>query len=830
MEIVVKAQLLPVNESIMFVFKESYAFRIKIVLPDGFVQTGGNYSDFVGTTLTASNPSVIYQLKGKFTSQVPSGKFILLRGSDKANNSSQLVYVESLPFSIKAASDQRDSKREMFTMQLNPQRVPYVRMDSLREGWGEEEDVVEIVHGPKSGKFLYDSLNTDPDDGALVVIARNSRHYVRAIDRFIDVRWFGTVGDGVADDTQALNAAAIAAKKLGKTLYLPKEQYRVNSKVTFYTDVESKATILMNKSTSAISIARTEPVDTLDHTNPGGLTKGSRKLGITGFKGATVLLRSTAEVMINRFGDGVAVSPYYKRQLIHLLDDEGNFDAPLQETYTDIAHLEIRVFPEEKPITINGLNIEAESIFYGQTPLSTTRSHVTMNGLRLVNKDQPHKGYIGVTVQNGYNITFNDCHVSGFNDDGNGGSQARLGYGFNLTDVYDVKFNRCHIDECKHTIMAAYATEVFIDDCILHGADDVGTTVFLQPLDAHWCHGMKVTNSRIYSKNGSTTGVSVAGGDIEIRNCKIYNCWSISSMSATTPEIRGSWIAEDNYIEISQGAANPNLLGAFSSGLAYGNTFTRALEHPKFVSIKNNRMVNPNLDKQLIIYRGITSIFENGKYITERLEIANNVAISGGNPTSVTTAAYLAVRKENISVTRKPIILIVDQPFRPQGFDSVATIRIASREKSKMSADSVFDYEVTVRNSTGFSTQVDADACWKFALENVDLLSTNGASTSGGAKSFFYQIYNCSIGRNLPSGYSSAILNAGSAPWMLFNSIVYSNLQLRTGAGSLGPAQITTFDDGIVVSKGNVVLNGARPVLFKTDNYVNLTYFAPSVN
>ncbi len=836
-EINIKAQLLPVNESITFIFKESYAFRIKIVLPDGFVQTGGNYSDFIGTTLTAGNPSVVYHLKGKFTSQVPAGKFTLLRGSDKANNASQLVYVASLPFSVKTASEPGDSNREMFTMQLDPRRVPYVHTDSLRHGWGEEEDIVEIIEGTKSGKFMYKpaaSPSEEPaDDNAMIIVARNGRRYHRVIDRYIDIRWFGAVGDGVTDDTPAFNKAAIAAKDSGKILYLPQRQYRIDGKVTLYTDVESKATLLMNKSTSAVNIAPSKPAIPIT-SDPGGLVKGSRKTGIIGQKGATVLLRSRSEVMIERFGDTSAVSSYYKRQLIHLLDNEGNFDAALQETYTNINDLEIKLFPEEKPITINGLNIEVGTIFYGQTPLSTTRSHITMNGLRLINKDLASKGYIGVTVQNGYNITFNDCQVSGFNDDGGIEKKARLGYGFNLTDVYDVKFNRCHIDECKHTIMAGYATEVFIDDCTLYGADNVGETVFLQPLDAHWCHGMKVTNSRIYSKNGSTTGVSVAGGDIEIRNCKIYNCWSISNMSATTPEIRGSWIAEDNYIEISPGASNPNLLGAFSSGLNYGDTFTRVLEHPRFVSIKNNRIINPNANNQLIIYRGITSIFPKGKFITERLEIANNVAISGGNPTSVATGAYLAVRKENFFAGNKPTILITDQPFRafkPQNSELVPTIRIATREKSMMKPDSVFDYQVTVRNSTGFSTQVDADACSKFTLENVDILSTNGASTTGGARSFYYQIYNCSIGRTLPTGMTSAILNAGSAPWMLFNSVVYAKLQLRTGSESLGPVQFSTFDDGIIASKGNLVIKDSQlgAVTFKTDGHVNTAYFEEDV-
>lgn len=836
-EIVVKAQLLPVNESIMFIFKESYAFRVKVVLPEGFVQTGGNYTDFIGTTLTFKNPSVSYVLKGKFTSQVQSGKFLLLRGSEKANSTSQLVFVASLPFSVKAASESSDSTREMITMQTNqdPPRVPYVRMDSLRNGWGQEDDIVEIIEGARSGKFMYKPSNSAADDSAMVIIAKNGRRYHRVIEGLIDVRWFGAVGDSVTDDTKAVNKAAIVAKDSGKILYLPKANYRIDKKVTFYTDIESKATILMNKSTASITIASSNKVISMDATDPGGLVKGSRKLGITGFKGATVLLRSKTEVMIDRYNDTNPSQPtsYKKQQLIHLLDNEGNFDAPLQETYTDIPNLEIRVFPDEKPITVNGLNIEVQTIFYQQTPLSTTRSHITMNGLRLLNKDLASKGYIGVTVQNGYNVTFNDCHVSGFNDNGGTQQNARLGYGFSLTDVYDVKFNRCHIDECKHTIMAGYATEVSIDNCTLQGSDSTGT-VSLQPLDAHWCHGMKVTNSRIYSKNGSTTALSVAGGDIEIRNCKIYNCWSISNMSATTPEIRGSWIAEDNYIEITDGASNPNLLGAFSSGLNYDSTFKRTLEHPKFVSIKNNRIVNPNAAKQFIIYRGITSL-SLIKYVTERLEIANNVAISGGNPTSVTTAGYLAVRGENKCTISNPSIFVTDQPFRVyDSEEEVPTLRISTRNKSAMA--SKFDYAVTVRNSTNFSTEVDVDACSKFTLENVDILSTNGASTTSGETKdscFYYQIYNCSIGRKpLPVGFTSAILNAGSARWMLFNSTLYSNLQLRNDTKSKGPTQFTNLENGIIVSKGNVVKKGSQSPLslFWLNDYVNPQYFETPAN
>ncbi|NIJ55963.1 carbohydrate-binding protein [Dyadobacter arcticus] len=56
-------------------------FRLKMVFPDAFVQTGGSYFDFVGDKLSGSKPRVEYKVRGRFTSTPLSSTFQLLRGT-----------------------------------------------------------------------------------------------------------------------------------------------------------------------------------------------------------------------------------------------------------------------------------------------------------------------------------------------------------------------------------------------------------------------------------------------------------------------------------------------------------------------------------------------------------------------------------------------------------------------------------------------------------------------------------------------------------------------------------------------------------------------------
>ncbi|WP_019945897.1 galactose-binding domain-containing protein [Dyadobacter beijingensis] len=67
-------------------------FVLKVVFPDGFVQTAGNYYPMVSARLLRPGEKVTYRLTGKFISRPPSGKFTLLRGTRHSLEMGRFLY------------------------------------------------------------------------------------------------------------------------------------------------------------------------------------------------------------------------------------------------------------------------------------------------------------------------------------------------------------------------------------------------------------------------------------------------------------------------------------------------------------------------------------------------------------------------------------------------------------------------------------------------------------------------------------------------------------------------------------------------------------------
>ncbi|CAG4988506.1 hypothetical protein DYBT9275_00096 [Dyadobacter sp. CECT 9275] len=59
-------------------------FYIKVTFPEGFIQTGGNYSDYISDGFQHGKSHVVFKIKGKFTTTIQDPTFILLRGTKQS--------------------------------------------------------------------------------------------------------------------------------------------------------------------------------------------------------------------------------------------------------------------------------------------------------------------------------------------------------------------------------------------------------------------------------------------------------------------------------------------------------------------------------------------------------------------------------------------------------------------------------------------------------------------------------------------------------------------------------------------------------------------------
>lgn len=84
-------------------------------------------------------------------------------------------------------------------------RVPFVTASELRAGKADTAGIVQVLRGNKIFLYRYDAGSTAADDSA-TVIRNGSRRYVAVAD-YVTPELFGAIGDGVANDTRAVQKA-----------------------------------------------------------------------------------------------------------------------------------------------------------------------------------------------------------------------------------------------------------------------------------------------------------------------------------------------------------------------------------------------------------------------------------------------------------------------------------------------------------------------------------------------------------------------------------------------------------------------------------------------
>ncbi len=380
-----------------------------------------------------------------------------------------------------------------------------------------------------------------------------------------NVKDFGAAGDGITDDTRAIQKAANEAREYDKVLFIPGGNYLITSRVEIYTSVECHGKLLAenNGGITSIVIARTAKGTNLSPYTLSGLDRGSTQInGLNGYAGGTILFQSSEE-LIRRYSDGT-VSSYGKNDASEIIDDYGGISPGLDCSYTDRSQLTVTAYPYEEPITINGLNVELTSNDSGDAQIiKCIRSNVAFNNLFINNTSYESSEICGIIVFNCVNVAINNPTMTNFHGYGDI-------YGIALSVASKINIYQGDINGgFTHAITGRHSKDIVINGGYYKGVDN------------HWGNNFLVENATIESDKG----VSYAGTDITIRNCNIIRCVSILTLREDTPELMGNVVIDN--IKVDQPLY---WWGTFCYRATYGNRvvdYGRDLSVPDSVLITN---------------------------------------------------------------------------------------------------------------------------------------------------------------------------------------------------------------------------------------------------
>jgi polygalacturonase len=350
-----------------------------------------------------------------------------------------------------------------------------------------------------------------------------------------NIKEFGARGDGVTDDARAIQEAADKARDDNAALIIPAGNYLIKSRVRLYTSVECQGTLIIeNGSFASVTVSRWAKMAKLQPTALTGFSRGSTRLtGLNGYAGGTLILKST-EKLINREEWG---SDYTKNDTSEITSSDGSISPALDCTYNDLAQLTIIVYEYEKPIIISGLRVESKGNLPGKGRLVyCVRSNVTFNNPVIANTSKIGTAGCGLNIYDSTNVTVNNPVITNFQPQGGDGYGIALGNDGNIS-IYNGKITECS----NHAITGRQDKNVLVKGGTYSG--------HISPLDNHWGNTFVIENATLIGDSG----VTYAGTDITVRNCKFVNCINIIGIRTDTPNITGHVIIDNVTATIKKG-------------------------------------------------------------------------------------------------------------------------------------------------------------------------------------------------------------------------------------------------------------------------------------
>ena len=187
--------------------------------------------------------------------------------------------------------------------------------------------------------------------------------------------------------------------------------------------------------------------------------------------------------------------------------------------------------PPQQPLSINNLSIEVvlkhpvnEYIQITNNPavFCMRRSHVTINNLRVENKEKFLRLQRLVSSSNCVNLTYNNLHVSGACD-------SAGGYNIGNGNVGNVTYNNCVSTRCRDSIAGRHGKKITINGGFFGGVidDHYGKCYYInnavmRPMEP-WMPGYYTPKARPQEwRFVETCAIRVNGSDFTVENCRVY--------------------------------------------------------------------------------------------------------------------------------------------------------------------------------------------------------------------------------------------------------------------------------------------------------------------
>ena len=401
------------------------------------------------------------------------------------------------------------------------------------------------------------------------------------MDKFLTYEMFGAVGDGVADDIDAIAKCHAAANATGTPVKAKDgAKYYIGCRavpVTVKTDVDfGTAEFIIddtgemeNRDLHVFNVESDFPKITID--NMPLVKKGQKKIDFPYRGRYFVRVFNNDHKIFIRWGlNHNSGDPL---QDCFIVDEEGNILHDIDWDYDHYTKVEIRR-DDDKPITIRGgvfrtLANTLDGVYrYYRRGICIHRSHVTVEGLtHLVEGEAPdygcpYAGFIFMTDTSGF--TLKNCHLTPhktyFRPADNNQKCAMGSYDINFGSVLDTRLENITQSVDIHDraywglIHTNYSKNLVLENCTM------------SRYDAH----QGVTNLTVKNCTFGHQCVNLIGhGDVLFENCTVTGGWFVSLRADYGSHFDGNLTIRNCHFNLKH--PNPDvrateILGAYNPG------------------------------------------------------------------------------------------------------------------------------------------------------------------------------------------------------------------------------------------------------------------------